>query len=342
MGVSIPVGCEELAPVLWIIAMSVVVLGASPTAACAGSEILRGKYFKCRRSNSSRHEVTNAQYVEFLNAVAKADPHALFNPQMASTTQGGITRTGAAGSYVYAVKPSVPGEGIGGAMYSYADKPVVFVSYFDGRRFANWLHTVAGAGADTEHGAYDTRSSSNPRRTTEARFFLPTFSEWYKAGYHKNDGVTANYWDFPTGTNVTPNHNLPTLDTGDSANFHDGPPDSSGLTTGDRRYPLTPVGAYQLSTSPYGTFDQGGNVFEVLEDRGEVFGGSWERFSRDLMLPFRTTAGAFPFEYEDRGFRLAAAMPVPEPCSIALVLPALAACHLIRRTRTHRHEQVVS
>ena len=55
---------------------------------------------------------------------------------MASATQGGGTRSGASGSYMYAVKPAVPGVGPGVGAYTYGDKPVVFVSFSDARRFA--------------------------------------------------------------------------------------------------------------------------------------------------------------------------------------------------------------
>src|SRR3954453_19012233 len=51
-------------------------------------------------------EVTNAQYVAFLNAVAAADPSGLYNSQMGSTSRGGITRSGSAGSFTYSVKPN--------------------------------------------------------------------------------------------------------------------------------------------------------------------------------------------------------------------------------------------
>src|SRR2546426_11383845 len=52
----------------------------------------------------ARTEVTNAQYAEFLDAVAKADPNALYNRAMASTGAGfgGIARSGSPGSYSYA------------------------------------------------------------------------------------------------------------------------------------------------------------------------------------------------------------------------------------------------
>src|SRR5262244_2191495 len=53
----------------------------------------------------ARTEVTNAQYAEFLNAVAQDDPNALYNTSMASSGagHGGITRSGSPGSYHYAV-----------------------------------------------------------------------------------------------------------------------------------------------------------------------------------------------------------------------------------------------
>ena len=33
---------------------------------------------------------------------------------------------------------------------------------------------------------------------------LPTEDEWYKAAYHKNDGVTGNYYLYPTSSNAAP------------------------------------------------------------------------------------------------------------------------------------------
>ena len=89
----------------------------------------------------STYEVTNAQYAEFLNAKAAADPLGLYNTSMGSDAHGGITRSGSSGSYTYAVKPG------------FADKPVNFVSFYDTLRFTNWLNNGQGS-ADTETGAY--------------------------------------------------------------------------------------------------------------------------------------------------------------------------------------------
>ena len=45
---------------------------------------------------------------------------------------------------------------------------------------------------------------SNPYRHKSAFYFLPSADEWFKAAYHQNDGVTANYWDYPTADNAVP------------------------------------------------------------------------------------------------------------------------------------------
>jgi formylglycine-generating enzyme required for sulfatase activity len=47
------------------------------------------------------YEVTNSQYVEFLNAKAISDPLTLYNTNMGSNPRGGIARGGNEGSYTY-------------------------------------------------------------------------------------------------------------------------------------------------------------------------------------------------------------------------------------------------
>jgi formylglycine-generating enzyme len=69
--------------------------------------------------------------------------------------------------------------------------------------------------------------------------------------------VTGAYFDYPTGSNTQPNSNLPSGDTGNSANIITTPHPAT--------VPHTDAGAYLLSDSPYGTFDQAGNVTEWTE-----------------------------------------------------------------------------
>src|SRR5262245_56710468 len=59
-------------------------------------------------------EITNAQYAEFLNAVAAADPYELWFGDGATDPQIGIVRSGVSSSFTYAVKAPAVGLGPGG------------------------------------------------------------------------------------------------------------------------------------------------------------------------------------------------------------------------------------
>lgn len=287
----------------------------------------------------SKHEVTNDQYVEFLNAVAANDPYALYNAAMGSNTVGGITRSGSPGSYTYSVKTTAAGQGPGGTDYAYANKPVVYVSWFDTIRFANWLTS-----GTTESGAYmitgggpNAGSVTIPDHSTFAAgsetFFLPSEDEWYKAAYYGSS--VSTFYSWPTGFPGTdPNNNLPSADTGKSANYE--------TATGDSSYPLTDVGAYSLSASDYGTFDQGGNVWEWNEEeyvnpfatsRG-LRGGAWSsgQFHLEVTSPIDESDA---IETNDYGFRIAssAESAVPEPSTYALAAIGLLGLLVYRRFR---------
>ena len=275
----------------------------------------------------SRHEVTNAQYTEFLNAVAATDANALYSTNMNTDPRAGIIRSGSPGSYTYAVKPDAVGQGPSGTDYAYGDKPVIYVSFLDAMRFVNWLNNGEPIGAQgpltTEQGVYSVSDGTSEVRSANATYFIPSEDEWYKAAYF--DPSSGFYFDYPTSTDTVPNNNLPSGDTGNSANFFDG-----GFTTGNTSYSLTEVGAYALSASPYGTFDQGGNVSEWNEELtslrdGRVFvrgvrDGSWGAASHNLLSSSRTQASPAG-QNNSLGFRVAAR--IPEPTSSALALAAI-------------------
>jgi formylglycine-generating enzyme required for sulfatase activity len=262
----------------------------------------------------SKHEVTNAQYVDFLNAVAKADMLGLFNPQMESLTWGGIRRTGSFGNYAYEVKATAAGEGPLGTDYTYADKPVVYVSILDSMRFVNWLENGQPTGPQgpgtTEDGVYAIQNGQVGTRSPTALHFLPDENEWYKAAYHQNDGATGNYWLYPTSTDDTPNNVL--ADTGNSANYRH---QLTGHATGNSFFPLTDVGLFDRSFSPYGTFDQGGNVWEWTESTFNplervIRGGSWTNLWLNMAASYR--GGSDPTaELNTIGFRVARGVPEP-------------------------------
>ncbi len=247
----------------------------------------------------SKSEVTNAHYAKFLNNKAASDPLGLYNVNMGSGS-GGITRSGSPGSYSYA---AIAGRG---------NKPVNYVSFYDSLRFTNWLNNGQGSG-DTETGAYTllggTATPSNGATVTRnpgATIFLPSEDEWYKAAYY--DGVSEGYFDYPAESDTQTTCSGPTA-AANSANC--------AFVEGD----LTDVGSYVNSESPYGTFDQGGNVWEWNEEiirgifRGQR-GGSFLNPADKLEAAERFEQ-APNFELDRTGFRVAA---IPEPGTGLLVM----------------------
>ncbi len=276
-----------------------------------------------------KYEVTAGQYTEFLNAVAKADPNGLYNTVMGDT--GGLSlgtniqRTGFSPNFSY----TVPAD--------WANRPVNDVSFWDAARFANWLHNGQPTGAQgpgtTEDGAYhDVGNQTLFGRNASATFFIPTEDEWYKAAYHdQTAGLAATYFDYPTGTNAEPGRDMnETTNAGNNANYF-----LSDYLIGSPYY-RTPVGEFELSDSPYGTFDQGGNVWEWNETkvispsrgmRGGTFGGPsniLHASSRPNNIPTN--------ENGDVGFRVAS---IPEPAGITLCLAGVLMLMLRRGRESH-------
>jgi formylglycine-generating enzyme required for sulfatase activity len=168
-------------------------------------------------------------------------------------------------------------------------------------------------------------------RKPTATWVIPSEDEWYKAAYHKNDGATGNYWDYATSSDTQPTNDLIDPDPGNGANYdsyHDGAWDD---TIGDP-YWRTEVGAFKNSASPYGTFDQAGNVREWTEasvggtcrvKRGGGYG--W----REVYMCASVREFFVALEKDSNiGFRLAL---VPEPATIAILL--LGGSAMLRRRR---------
>jgi len=250
------------------------------------------------------YEVTNSQYAGFLNAVASTDTNALYNTSMGSGF-GGITRSGVSGTYTYS---AIAGRG---------EMPVNYVTFYDSLRFANWLHngqlTGVQDGTTTENGAYTITSQGIFDNTIErnpgAMVFLPSEDEWYKAAFY--DAQSASYFDYPAGSDTQTTCATPTA-AANRANCNG--------VVGD----LTNKGSYTGSASPYGTFDQGGNVWEWNEAHNtgagrRLRGGSFG--STAIALAASNPSDDNPtVAFAGYGFRVAS---IPEPGTGLLVMAGL-------------------
>ncbi len=210
--------------------------------------------------NIGKYEVTAAQYTAFLNAVAADDTYGLYNTSMWDYEWSPkIQRSGSSGSYSYSVAAD------------YANRPVNCVSFWNACRFANWLHNGQPTGpqgaSTTEDGAYAINGYNGTFgqsivRKPGAKWFIPSENEWYKAAYYKGHGTNAGYYDYPTSSDVIPGRDLNDPN-GNNANHYDY--SATGTYPIDNGKFSTVVGQFRNSPSPYGTFDQGGNVGEWNE-----------------------------------------------------------------------------
>lgn len=267
-------------------------------------------------------EVTNADWTDFLNAVATvSDPAGLWNPSMDNPSAcyqpgiidvcGGISRNGVPGAWSYT---TIPGREL---------HPVNLISWYDMLRFTNWLHNGRPVGlqgpSTTETGAYAfTGVTAVGPREPDARVFLPTENEWYAAAYWNPTG----HWEHtPTMTPAVvgaPPVELPGVGNCDLAVNQ-----------------LTDAGSYPLATSGSGALDMAGNVYELFEDNSDgtarTRGGSWGKFCFLSYADRRTTLPQTS-EILSYGFRVAA--PLPEPSSGSLLLTGLFALGIIKRNNS--------
>ncbi len=292
--------------------------------------------------NVGKHEVTAGQYTEFLNAMAQTDTYGLYNPNMWLDNYGcKIERTGSSGSYTYSVAAD------------WMNRPVNFVSWGDSARVANWMHNGQPTGtrslATTEDGAYFLNGAITDaellavNREADWKWAITSEDEWYKAAYY-NPG-TSSYYDYPTSSDTAPGYINDSGDfsrTGDGS-FNEGGTDPGNYATYDGDtgtdgigppYYLTEAGEHENSDSPYGTFDQGGNLYEWNEavlhglSRG-LRGGSFNGYTYHRLLAANRYFNdqIFPtYEGYSVGFRV---VQIPE--SATIVMLALGGLALLRR-----------
>lgn len=224
--------------------------------------------------------------------------------------------------------------------------PAAYATWYEAAAFVNWLNESQG-----HRKAYDlvwggsswtmnlwaaadawTLDGTNLFRNKDAYYVLPSEDEWYKAAYHKNDGVTANYSDYPTASNLAPTGTI-----SGTLPFTAVYDDPYGNPT-----PSGPADVNQAGgLSAYGTMGQGGNVWEWSESawdesndsssESRVFrGGFWGNFD-EIYLSSSYRYFIDPVnEYYNVGFRVAI---VPEPSGWVWVLIAGGMLLVVRTAR---------
>lgn len=226
------------------------------------------------------------------------------------------------------------------------DLPAANMSWFESAAFVNWLNTSAGFAraynlswtGSTWNMALWTATDSgydanNLYRNAQAKYFLPSENEFYKAAFGKSDG--SGYYLYPTAGNVAPT------------------PVANGTLLGTAVYnqgwiPPGPASIYQAGgLSSYGTMGQGGNIQEWQEsaadgtndnvgDNRMVRGGYWFGGASDALDSSTRSSFGPNTDIVNLGFRVTSIVAVPEPSSFATALVGLACVRLAMWRRRKR------
>ncbi len=239
------------------------------------------------------------------------------------------------------------GYNLGGGTWS-GNQPATNLNWYQAAAFVNYLNTSQGyvaaynltftgntpTGINLQTGANVwTLGGNDYLRNANAKYFLPSENEFYKAAYYSPGGV---YYNYATGSN-----SVPTAVTSGTA------PGTAVYSDGTSVFPTQPADINQAGgLSPYGTMGQSGNVYQYNEtdffdpSNGSfqspvVRGGFWNQASSFLSSSTRYTVDP-TYTFDRIGLRVASfdgavMTATPEPSSWLLGLIALGLLVYLRR-----------
>jgi sulfatase modifying factor 1 len=263
--------------------------------------------------NIQEMEVTNAQYVTFLNSVDPTGSNTLglYNSSMTSSFRGGILNSGSTNGARYLSKNE------------FANRPVNFVSWNDAARFVNW---VATSGTSTETGAYQMSSSTPNTRLAGAKFWLPSQDEWYKAAFY--NPTSSSYNLYATGSSVNGSSPALTVGTLSGSSSVITNPSATTVVYANNGVAIGLTAAVGTSggKSSFGAFDMNGNVWELTDTSGSagqvlMYGGGYGQALSVLSatsVANNLSVSRSTYENQGVGFRIAA-VAVPEPSTLVML-----------------------
>jgi formylglycine-generating enzyme required for sulfatase activity len=262
----------------------------------------------------SRTEVTLADYVGFFNVLSTNPSFLPDSPALRSELAFGeaigfrrdVDYTGPGTRWL--LQSELSGR-----------RAVDWSSWYFAAMFCNYLHNDRSTNPNAVlSGVYDLRNwnqnaPQQRERSPNARFWLPSAHEWYRAVYFRPD--TQTWLTYPTADDQAVIYGAPGI----------------GLAMIDIGFSI-PVAQYAVQ-SPWGLFDAAGNAREWTEFSwpiglpdepvsGRMAMGSYVGSSLESAA-FYDQIGAYYFldpEVARGGFRIAAAIPAPTSCTIVFLV----------------------
>jgi len=280
-----------------------------------------------------RFEVTTSQWVEFFNAAYDRPANDRLPHLIPPTFWGAVSTTpNTAGGRRWVVPAGNEMRAVGN------------ISWRMAAMYCNWLHNDKSTAREAFlNGAYDVSTFGNngtggfsdqQTRSQGARYFIPTWDEWIKAGHfdpNRHGENQPGWWTYTDGSNERltfgpPGYHVRT--DGLPGPDPNGPLAKANYGWDQFRFPgenpfSVPLGAYPDTQSPWGLLDMAGATTEWLEDITSIssgqmfrhFEGSWRNSSPGYGIGdsiYTEMGNGFPYlDTNEFGFRIASVVPAP-------------------------------